>query len=342
MGRDKKCRHEEIDERNIDSFHSTVKYKCFIVDTIIFLNNILTYHELPFQVISIILESGQRTAYNGYYTVDKVPVVIKTSIHNEIRIARIQREISILNEISSTYFPRFYTQVFISNEIIDAYIDSLDLKTQKEMIDEFRKSPPRPFLITCEENIEHMSWDDFRPHISDGSNLVEFVIHLFTALEILWNKNIVHRDIKPDNILIRPSLQPVVIDLGIAKSFRPGTEALTLYGLAPCTPQYAAPEQFDKDADVTYKTDQFAVGVIIYNILTNEFPFGRYNEIGPECLFANFKKGPPKHILDINIGANVELANFTHRLLEIEPYKRFRNASAIQDALINIRRKLIC
>lgn len=312
------------------------------MDDITFLNNILTYNELPFQVTSIILESGQRTAYNGHHIADKVPVVIKTSIHNEIRIARIQREIGILNEISSSYFPRFYTQAFISNEIIDGYIDSLNLKTQKEMITEFRKSPPSPFLITCEEHIEHMSWGDFRTHISNICSLVDFIVHLFTALDILWHRNIVHRDIKPDNILIRPNLHPVVIDLGIAKSFRPGTAALTLYGMAPCTPQYAAPEQFDKNTDITYKTDQFAVGVIIYNILTNEFPFGRYSEIGPEGLFANFKKGPPKHILDINKDANVELANFTHRLLQVEPYKRFRNATVIQEALINIRRNLIC
>jgi serine/threonine protein kinase len=313
-----------------------------MTNNIALLNDVISFHELPFQVSSIILASGQRTAYNGYHKEKKLPVVIKVSIHNEIRIARIQREISILNEINSPYFPHFYSQAFISSEKLDAYKDSLDIKTQKELIEQLSKSPPRPFLITCEEHIDHISWKEFLSQLSDECSLVDFLIHLFKALETLWDKKIVHRDIKPDNILIKRDLQPVVIDLGIAKSFRPGTKTLTLMGISPCTPQFAAPEQFDKDTPVTYKADQFAVGVIMYNVLTGEYPFGSYAEIDVEGLLCNFQKGAPKRILDVNKDVDAQLADFAHRLIGVEPYRRFRNAPAIFDTLQQIRRNLRC
>jgi len=313
-----------------------------VIINIALLNNLITFHELPFFVSSVILESGQRTAYNGFHKEKTLPVVIKVSIHNEIRIARIQREITLLNEIQSPYFPHFYSQAFISNEKLDAYIDSLNIKTQKDLIEQLVKTRPRPFLITCEEYIDHISWKEFLSKNSDACSLIDFLIHLFKALETLWDKKIVHRDIKPDNILIKPDFQPVIIDLGIAKSFRPGTQALTLLGLAPCTPQFAAPEQFDKDSDVTYKADQFAIGVIMYKALTGEYPFGCYADINVEGLLVNFRKGVSKRILDINKNVNEQLANFVQRLIEVEPYKRFRNAPAIFETLQQIRRNLTC
>ena len=172
--------------------------------------------------------------------------------------------------------------------------------------------------------------------------LVDFVIHLFNALEILWNNKIVHRDIKPDNILIRPDLRPVIIDLGVAKSLREGTKNLTLLGLAPCTPQYAAPEQFETGAEVTYKADQFAVGVILYHLVTGVFPYGRYNEIELEGLLHNFKTILPKQAKDINGKISQGFTDFLHRLLEVQPYKRYRNIFAIQETLQAIRGTILC
>lgn len=306
------------------------------------LNDILAFSEFPFSVVSLITESGQRTAYKGRGLDSSMPVVIKVSTHNEIRVARIQREINILTAVSSAYFPRFYGHTFISNEVIDDYIDSLDLTTQKDRFDLLSKSRPRPFFVTCEEFIEFISWNQFSLQISNEYHLIDFLVHVFNALKILWDNKIVHRDIKPDNILIRGNLFPVIIDLGIAKSFRPGTQAFTAYGIAPLTPQYAAPEQFDKSAEVTYKVDQFAVGIIVYHMLTGEFPFGKFDEIGIEGLFCNFNAGHPKHLLSFDKNINEGLAMFIHRLIEVEPYKRFRNSEAIFAALSNIGRNLTC
>lgn len=305
------------------------------------LNSLFTFSDLSFAIDSIIIESGQRTVYRGHNN-DWMPVVIKVLVQNEIKVGRIQREIKILNEINSQYFPRFHCQAFISKGIIEDYVDNLDVAKEKERIDELIKNPPGPFFVTCEEFIENIGWAEFEKKVSNELMLVDFVIHLFNALEILWNNKIVHRDIKPDNILIRPDLRPVIIDLGVAKSLREGTKNLTLLGLAPCTPQYAAPEQFETGAEVTYKADQFAVGVILYHLVTGVFPYGRYNEIELEGLLHNFKTILPKQAKDINGKISQGFTDFLHRLLEVQPYKRYRNIFAIQETLQAIRGTILC
>jgi eukaryotic-like serine/threonine-protein kinase len=283
------------------------------------LNQLLAFCDFPFSILSTIVESGQRTVYQGI-SVQGNNVVIKISTFNEIKIGRIQREIRILSDLESEYFPRFYCHTYISKEVIDNFIDNLASKEKSEISQEFQINPIRPFFVTCEEFIENIGWSTFKKSISNERDLVEFAFHLFTALEILWERKIVHRDIKPDNILIKNTMRPVIIDLGIAKSLRDGTQNFTVLGIAPCTPQYAAPEQFETTSEVTYKADQFAVGVILYHLVTGKFPYGRYDELELDGLLKNFADRPPILPTEINKNLSVELAGFINRLLEIQPY----------------------
>jgi serine/threonine-protein kinase len=292
------------------------------------------FNSLPFLIDDLIVESGQRTVYTGHRTEDGGPVVIKVLLYNEIRIARIQREIGILESINSTYFPHFYCKAFISKEIIEDYIDNL---SNKEEIECLRANIPKPFFVTCEEYIENITWRVFKEALRDEAMIVDFVCHLFKALDLLWSNKIVHRDIKPDNILIRPNLQPVVIDLGIAKSLRAGTAAFTVPGFVPCTPQYAAPEQLQMNADLTPRVDQFAVGVILYHLLTATYPYGDVEEIEVEGLLTRLRTVQARPVQELNGSITAGFAQFVNRLLEIEPYRRFRNTSAILSALSEIK-----
>lgn len=303
-----------------------------------FLNAIAKFHSLPFLILSLIIESGQRTVHIGHKVDSGEPVVVKTLLYNEIRVGRIQREINILDSMNSSYFPRVYCKAFISKAIINDYIDNLDMESNATEIEHLRRNPPRPFFVTCEQYVDNIKWEEFARRLSDEAMLVDFLCHLFKALQLLWNNKIVHRDIKPDNILIRPDMRPVVIDLGIAKSLREGTDVFTVPGFSPCTPQYAAPEQLLKNADITHKVDQFAVGVIVYHLLTKTYPYGRYGEIEIEGLLTNFRKGEPKLLTGLNGSVSPRLAAFVHRLLEVEPYKRFRSSDTILSTLSEIRR----
>lgn len=159
---------------------------------------------------------------------------------------------------------------------------------------------------------------------------------------MLWQKKIVHRDLKPDNILLRKNLLPVIIDLGIAKSFRDGTQNLTHYLFdTPCTYQYAALEQLrNSKTEITYKTDQFAIGVIAFQILTDKFPYGVVKEEGVEKIVDNLLSERSESILNNNKFANVNLVKFIEKLLQAKPYKRFRNVEIILMKLQEIRGEL--
>lgn len=82
--------------------------------------------------------------------------------------------------------------------------------------------------------------------------------------------------------------------------------------------------------------------MILYHLLTKTFPYGRYEEVELDGLLANYRRGEIKPLADFNSSVSAQLAQFIHRLLEIEPYKRFRNTGAIFSALSEIRESIKC
>ena len=173
------------------------------------------------------MESGQRKVYMAKNLIGDEKFVLKICPLQPILVARIKREITLLSEFNSSYFPKFYFQHFVTEEVLRYFTDNLNPKTQKDRIIEIEKMDIKPFLVTVEEFVEHNSWEEVHGWFHEEKNLIEFLVHIFSGLDLLWQKKVVHRDLKPENILIRPSKVPAIIDLGIAKNMVDGATQLT-------------------------------------------------------------------------------------------------------------------
>lgn len=176
----------------------------------------------------LIKHGGQKVVYRASDPA-RGEVVLKVGQYSSpSSLERIRREVSVLKDIDSDYYPKNYDFQELSNDrflIIEEYVDAL---------------PPSD----C--------FQDFR----EPKSILEFIIHLVTGLTIIWDKRVVHRDLKPDNILIRQNGPPKIIDLGIARLLDLESLTRTLAMRGPCTPIYAAPEQLaNRKTEISVRTD---------------------------------------------------------------------------------------
>ncbi len=99
------------------------------------------------------------------------------------------------------------------------------------------------------------------------------------AVAYAQRHGVIHRDLKPANVLVTADGTPRLLDFGVAKLLA-DTETLTVTGQAPMTPGYAAPEQLQGET-ITSATDVYALGLILYELLTDQHPFPESAFRGP-------------------------------------------------------------
>jgi serine/threonine protein kinase len=132
----------------------------------------------------------------------------------------------------------------------------------------------------------------FAMEFVDGANLREMirtgkmrpeealavVPKICDALQFAHEEGVVHRDVKPENILIDKRGRVKIADFGLAKLLRRehADHTLTMTGMTLGTPRYMAPEQLDKPETVDHRADIYSLGVVFYEMLTGEVPMGRF------------------------------------------------------------------
>ncbi|MGH7624121.1 MAG: protein kinase domain-containing protein, partial [Gemmatimonadaceae bacterium] len=152
------------------------------------------------------------------------------------------------------------------------------------------------------------------------------------ALEYAHAHGVVHRDIKPDNILLdRDSGHALVTDFGIARAVEADSR-LTATGITVGTPAYMSPEQGMGERDVDGRSDIYSLGVVAYQVLTGSLPFRANNT--PAMIMKHVSE-TPRPVREMRRDVPPALAAAIERALAKDPDDRFPNAAAFRDALLN-------
>ncbi|HVX42084.1 MAG TPA: serine/threonine-protein kinase [Gemmatimonadaceae bacterium] len=150
------------------------------------------------------------------------------------------------------------------------------------------------------------------------------------ALAYAHARGVVHRDIKPDNILIeRATGRPMVTDFGIARAAA-GETRLTVTGVAVGTPAYMSPEQALGERELDGRSDLYSLAVVGYHMLTGEPPFKAANT--PAMLVKHVSERP-RPIRDVRPEIPAYLAVAIDRALAKRPEDRWADAAEFRDAL---------
>ena len=160
--------------------------------------------------------------------------------------------------------------------------------------------------------MEHVDGVTLRQVIQAGEvkpqEALTMVPQICAALQYAHDQGVVHRDVKPENILLSKSGALKVADFGLAKLVGPGDARITATAQVMGTPHYMAPEQIEKPNEVDHRADIFALGVVFYELLTGELPVGRFP--------------PPSQ----RVKVDVSLDRVVLRTLEKEPGLRYQRA----------------
>jgi len=157
------------------------------------------------------------------------------------------------------------------------------------------------------------------------------------ALSYAHQRGVVHRDIKPDNVLLSGGTA-VVTDFGIAKAIaaaRSGADGATLtqIGTSIGTPAYMAPEQAAGDASVDHRADLYALGAMAYELLTGQLVFA---DRTPQRMLAAHLSETPREVSTLRADVPTPLAELVMRCLAKDPTDRPQSAGDVVRALETI------
>jgi serine/threonine-protein kinase len=156
---------------------------------------------------------------------------------------------------------------------------------------------------------------------------------LLDALEHAHGHGILHRDVKPENVVIG-SQGAVLLDFGIARAvWASGSDRLTRSGIAVGTSTYMSPEQITALQEIDLRSDLYSLACVLFECLAGQPPFTHRNEA---VVLQMHLTQPAPDLRSIRPEAPAELAQSLARALAKTPEERWQNATAMRDALATV------
>jgi PAS domain S-box-containing protein len=173
--------------------------------------------------------------------------------------------------------------------------------------------------------VEGHTLTDLLP-LEDSRARDRIAYQLMDVVSHLHDKDIVHRDVKPDNIIVRPDGTIVLLDYGIVKRMREMETSATVIGTRP----YMSPEQVNGKSE--RRSDIWAMGVVLFNMYTGSLPFSGNTEME---LMQNILSVEPPGPRSLNPELSAQMESALLKALRKRPQSRFNSAREMRDQILS-------
>ena len=258
-----------------------------------------------YEILEKLKEGGMSTVYKAVHPTLERTVILKrlalTSSHTLTE--RFKREAKIMiNLRSDNIVPVFdHFKDGHSYFLVMEYVDGISLE---DLLKKYRKIKPEAALA--------------------------IVYQISLGLKYAHDKGIIHRDIKPDNILISKEGEVKIVDFGIATALEGNESDLTKTGAVMGTPAYMSPEQLTDSKNVDRQTDIYSLGVALYQMLTGTKPFA--SNFAAETI-QSIRKGRYKKPSKLNPAIPAYCRRLVKKMMHCRKRKRIRDLGETADEL---------
>ncbi|GGL90802.1 serine/threonine-protein kinase PksC [Streptomyces fumigatiscleroticus] len=270
-----------------------------------------------YQLRDLLGEGGMASVHLAYDSVLDRQVAIKT-LHTELGREqafreRFRREAQAVAKLTHTNI----VSVFDTGE------DDVDGMTTPYIVMEYVEG--RPLGSVLEE--------DVRQHgAMPADKALKITADVLAALEISHEKGLVHRDIKPGNVMMTKRGVVKVMDFGIARAMQSGVTSMTQTGMVVGTPQYLSPEQA-LGRGVDARSDLYSVGIMLFQLVTGRIPFDADSPLA--IAYAHVQEEPVAPS-SINRALPPAVDALVARALKKNPNERFPSAEAMRTECLRV------
>ncbi|GHF43777.1 serine/threonine-protein kinase PksC [Streptomyces mashuensis] len=264
-----------------------------------------------YQLRGLLGEGGMASVHLAYDTVLDRQVAIKT-LHTELGREssfreRFRREAQAVAKLTHTNI----VSVFDTGE------DELDGATMPYIVMEYVEG--RPLRSVLDEDVARFG-------AMPAEKALKITSDVLAALEVSHEMGLVHRDIKPGNVMMTKRDVVKVMDFGIARAMQSGVTSMTQTGMVVGTPQYLSPEQA-LGRGVDARSDLYSVGIMLFELLTGRLPFDADSPLA--IAYAHVQEEPVAPS-SINRSIPPAVDALVARALKKNPNERFPSAEAMR------------